>query len=92
MSEAVRFHLDEHIDPAIAVALRKSGIDVSTTEERDMRGQGDENHFELGRIEGRVIVTDDRDFLALARRSRNHAGVVFCSRKQNTIGDIVKFR
>lgn len=31
MPQAIRFHLDEHVDPAIADGLRRHGIDVTTT-------------------------------------------------------------
>jgi hypothetical protein len=33
MADRIRFHLDEHVDPAIATALRRAGIDVTTTNE-----------------------------------------------------------
>jgi hypothetical protein len=29
MADRIRFHLDEHVDPAIATALRRAGIDVT---------------------------------------------------------------
>jgi hypothetical protein len=31
MSERIRFHLDENVDPAIALGLRRYGINVTTT-------------------------------------------------------------
>lgn len=31
MDDRIRFHLDEHIDPDIARAIRKYGVDVTTT-------------------------------------------------------------
>jgi hypothetical protein len=31
MSERIRFHLDEQIDPAIALGLRRHEIDVTTS-------------------------------------------------------------
>ncbi len=42
MSERIRFHLDENVDPAIALSLRRYGIDVTTTNEVDLRGETDE--------------------------------------------------
>lgn len=33
MPRTIRFHLDEHCDPAIAAGLRRHGIDVTTTQE-----------------------------------------------------------
>ncbi len=37
MSGPVRFHLDEHIDLAIARALRREGVDVTTTVDAGLR-------------------------------------------------------
>jgi hypothetical protein len=37
MSERIRFHLDENVAPAIALGLRRYGIDVTTTNEVELR-------------------------------------------------------
>jgi hypothetical protein len=37
MTDRLRFHLDEHIDPDVARALRRYGIDVTTTVEAGLR-------------------------------------------------------
>jgi hypothetical protein len=37
MADRIRFHLDEHVDPAIAAALHRAGIDVTTTVEAGLR-------------------------------------------------------
>ncbi len=63
----LRFHLDEHIDTAIADGLRRRGIDVTTTAEAGLRGAGDEAHVAFALSEGRVLVTNDADFLRLHR-------------------------
>ena len=63
MADRIRFHLDEHVDPAIATALRRASIDVITTNEADLRTTDDDAHFRFTRSEGRVIVTRDQDFL-----------------------------
>jgi Domain of unknown function (DUF5615) len=59
----LRFHLDEHIDPAIADGLRRRGIDVTTTARAGLRGARDKDHVEFARAQGRVVVTQDPDFL-----------------------------
>lgn len=41
MAERIRFHLDEHVDPDIARALRRHGIDVTTTVEAGLRTRSD---------------------------------------------------
>ena len=66
MAERIRFHLNEHVDPAIATALRLAGIDVTTTKEAGLRTKDDETHLNFARSEGRVFVTRDQDFLRIA--------------------------
>ncbi len=86
----VRFHLDEHIDHAIARALAERGIDATTTVEAGLRGAEDGEQLAFGRRERRVIVTDDYDFLRFASTSGDHAGIAFCHKGRVTIGQIVE--
>ena len=48
---AVRFHLDEHVDEAIALGLRRRGIDVSTTVEAGLMAATDLEHVQFARRE-----------------------------------------
>ena len=57
----MKFHLDEHMDPAIADGLRRRGIDVTTTLDASLGGAPDETHLEYARQSQRVILTDDID-------------------------------
>jgi predicted nuclease of predicted toxin-antitoxin system len=68
----LRFHLDEHIDTAIADGLRRRGIDVTTTPEAVLRGAEAEAHVAFALSEGRVVVTNDADFLRLHRQGVRH--------------------
>ena len=83
MADRIRFHLDEHVDPAIANALRRVGIDVTTTIEAGLKTKDDETHLSFGRDEGRVIVTRDQDFLRLASGVIDHSGIVFYTANQS---------
>jgi predicted nuclease of predicted toxin-antitoxin system len=83
MADRIRFHLDEHVDPAIATALRRAGIDVTTTNEAGLRTQDDLAHLSFARAEGRVIVTRDQDFLRLASEGVDHSGIVFYTANQS---------
>jgi hypothetical protein len=47
MQVAIKFHLDEHVHPAIAEGLRRRGIDVTTTIEAELLGAEDEKHLEF---------------------------------------------
>lgn len=68
MTDRIRFHLDEHLDPDIARALRRYGIDVTTTVEAGLRTQSDFAQLDFATREQRVLVTHDADFLRLAER------------------------
>ena len=57
MAEVIRFHLDENVNPAIAVGLRKRGIDVTTSQEVGLLGVSDLEQLAYARREGRVILT-----------------------------------
>ncbi|MFI5458618.1 MAG: DUF5615 family PIN-like protein [Isosphaerales bacterium] len=45
MPNQVRFHLDEHVPPAIAAGLRRRGIDVTTTSDAGLAGADDIDHI-----------------------------------------------
>jgi len=83
MADRIRFHLDEHVDPAIATALRRARIDVTTTVEAGLRTKDDEAHFQFARTEERVIVTRDQDFLRVAAETSDHCGIIFYTANQS---------
>lgn len=83
MADRIRFHLDEHVDPAIASALRRAGIDVTTTNEAGLRTKDDQAHLKFARSEARVIVTRDQDFLRVAAQIKDHHGIVFYTAQQS---------
>lgn len=41
MPKRIRFHLDENVDPDIALALRQTGIDVTTSQEANLLAESD---------------------------------------------------
>ena len=86
----MRFHLDEHVDPAIAQGLRLRGIDVTTTVDANLLSAPDESHLEFARREVRVIFTNDADFLRFATAGIEHEGIAYCSRTARSIGFIVR--
>jgi predicted nuclease of predicted toxin-antitoxin system len=71
----MRFHLDEHIDPAIAHGLRRRGIDVTTTNDANLVSAPDESHLEFASREASVIFNNDPDFLRLASTTTEHLGL-----------------
>ena len=90
MAERIRFHLDEHVDPDIARALRQHDIDVTTTVEVGLRTQSDEAQLAFIRQERRVIVTHDADFLRFASRSNDHPGIAYSHKTARSLGDMIR--
>jgi predicted nuclease of predicted toxin-antitoxin system len=71
----MRFHLDEHINPAVAEGLRRRGIDVTTAADAGLLGKSDSEHMEFARRSVRVMVSGDADFLALSNAGVEHSGL-----------------
>lgn len=79
MPDPIRFYTDEHVARAVVNGLRLRGIDVKTVLEAGLLGADDEAHLHAARTEGRVIVSQDADFLRLHTRSSTHAGIAFAA-------------
>jgi predicted nuclease of predicted toxin-antitoxin system len=90
MPDRIRFHLDEHVDPDVARALRRYGTEVTTTLEAGLRTQSDAAQWAYAMTEQRVLVTHDADFLRLASRGEDHPGVAFCGKTTRTVGEMVR--
>lgn len=85
---AVRFYTDEHVSRAVVRALRARGADVQTVAEADLLGATDAQHLAHASREGRVLFTQDDDFLRLAA-SHPHAGIVYASQR-TPVGEVVR--
>ena len=70
MPRTIRFHLDENCARAIATGLHRHGIDVTTTPEVGLIGAPDEEQVGYALPLGRVIFTQDGDFLGIHRAGR----------------------
>ena len=86
---AVRFYTDEHVPGAVVDGLRRRGFDVLTVPEAGALGASDEAHLALALREGRVVVTQDADFLRLAAGGAPHAGIVYAP-QGTSVGDLVR--
>ena len=89
MNERIRFHLDENVNPVIGDGLRRYGINVTTTIEMKLRGESDETQLDFSRKTGRVIVTQDRDFLLIASSGKDHSGIAYCQKGKRSIGEMI---
>jgi predicted nuclease of predicted toxin-antitoxin system len=90
MTDQIRFHIDENVSAGVATALRKAGIDVSTTANAGLIGAADSAQLAFIQQERRVIVTHDDDFLQIASERADHPGVAYCRKDARSIGAIVE--
>lgn len=86
----MRFHLDENMAPAVANALRRRGIDVTTTADAELRGVEDEVQLAFATSQQRVVITSDPDFLVLAASGQQHTGIVLFLPAHRTIGQLIE--
>ena len=90
MPRTIRFHLDEHCPTALAEGLRRRGIDVTTTPEVGLRGAEDPDHVRFALAEGRMIFTQDEDFLAIHAAGIPHPGIAYCHQGSRSLGEIIR--
>jgi hypothetical protein len=89
VARSIRYHLDEHIDEAIADGLRHHGIDVTRTPEVGLRGAKDVEHIAFAVSEQRCIVTGDYHFLQHAASGIQHFGMAHYPRNKRSIGAVI---
>jgi len=89
VSKQICYYTDEHVSKAVISGLRRRGVDVLTTPEAGSMGAADTEHLNLARIEGRVIFTQDADFLRLHAKTDEHSGIVYAS-VTTPVGEIIK--
>lgn len=86
----IRFHLDEHISGHIAAGLRRRNIEVTTAAEVGLIGATDMVHLEFAASSGRVVVTQDGDFLRIHAQGVTHAGIAYCQQQSMPIGEMLR--
>lgn len=89
MARKISFYTDEHVSRAVVQGLRHRGIDVLTVPEAGLMGASDLEHLARARREGRVIFTQDDDFLRLAAAGAPHAGIVY-ARQHTSVREILQ--
>lgn len=91
MATAIRFHLDENVNLAVARGLQLRGVDVSTTQESGLLTGDDESQLQFAIQEGRVLFTHDADFLSMIDSVSSHPGIVYSRKDSQSIGEIVRY-
>ena len=89
MVNVIKFYMDEHVHKAVSEGLRRRGVDVSTAQETGLLSASDEDHLKFATQQGRVIFTQDADFLRLHAAGLSHQGIVYVP-QQTPIGSIVQ--
>ncbi len=88
----VKYYMDVHIPAGITAGLRRRQIDVATSQEDGTQEHSDESLLRRASELGRVLFSQDQDFLTIARRwqteSRHFIGLIFSS-QHVSIGRIV---
>jgi hypothetical protein len=77
VAEVIRYYADVHVPASVTRALRRRGVDVLTAQDVGMEMASDENHLIRATAEGRVLVTQDADFLVLHASGTPHAGIAY---------------
>jgi hypothetical protein len=90
MARTIRFHLDESCDPRIAAGLRVHGVDVTTTQEVGLLHAADELQLAHAVSQGRVVVTQDTDFLRLTAAGLESRGLAYYPAQQRSIGQVIR--
>ena len=74
----MRFVVDESADARLAMHLRRLGHDATLVAQDYRPGLPDQEVLAIAHREGRILITDDRDFGELVFRHRQaHAGVIY---------------
>lgn len=82
----MRFLLDESVDARLASTLRELGHDVALVASDYRPGMKDLEVLGTARREGRILITNDRDFGELVvRRGLAHSGLILMRLESNTL-------
>ncbi len=77
----LRLYADECVDARVVAGLRRRRIDVMSAADAGLLGASDEAHFERATELGRVMVTNDHDFLGMVHERiearQSHPGLLF---------------
>ena len=84
--ERLSFLADEHVPSVFTSVLEANGHEVVRVTDHIGQRSVDEGILRLGNEEGRVVLTNDRDFVDLAT-SVDHAGIVVYTDRTLLIGD-----
>jgi hypothetical protein len=86
--------MDHHVPSAITDGLRRRGVDMLTAFEDETALWDDERLLERATQLGRVLFSQDRDFLILSRgwlrSGREFVGLVYAHQLSITVGEAIR--
>ncbi len=89
MRNRIRYYTDEHVAKAVIRSLQQRGVDVLTVPDANLLGATDEEHLVRASAEGRVVFTQDEDFLRLHAAGVRHGGIAY-ARQGTSVGKLVR--
>lgn len=89
MAKEIRFYFDVHIPRAVAMGLRRRGIDVVRAQEVGLADVTDEAHLAFALRERRVMVSQDADFIVLVEQGHSNCGLAYCEQGSRSIGEMI---
>ena len=81
---------DEHIPYAVIEGLRRIGVDVSTVQHMDLRGALDRLILQTARQQGRMVYTNDTDFLRHHAAGSEHSGIIYHHIRVYSVGEAIR--
>ena len=81
---------DEHIPFPVIDGLIRRGIDVTTVQQLGMRSALDQLILEAARQQGRVVYTNDADFLRHHAVGINHSGIIYHHTLEHSVGEAIR--
>jgi predicted nuclease of predicted toxin-antitoxin system len=90
---SVKFYVDVHVPMAVSRGLRRRGVDLLRSQEDGTTTMDDPDFLDRATALGRVVVTQDQDFLAEAARRQQMGlgfiGVIYAAQGNVSIGRFV---
>ncbi|MBC8117180.1 MAG: DUF5615 family PIN-like protein [Candidatus Saccharimonas sp.] len=90
---AIAYYADVHVPSAVTEGLQRREVDVVTSADDGTREWADEELLRRATELGRVLVTQDRDFLGIAADwragGRMFAGIVYSHQERMAVGQLV---
>jgi hypothetical protein len=81
---------DEHIPFSVIEGLKRRGLDVTTVQQLGMRGELDQIILQTARRQGRVIYTNDADFLRHHATGIDHSGIIYHHTLDYSVGEAIR--